>query len=348
MNALWHSNFFIKLRSWEYWPWYIVYTPVIIYWLWLSLRARTFFFFSAANFGMTSGGIFGDSKMKILSLLPQEIVPKTLLFKANSRVDLVLTEIGKAKITFPVIVKPDVGERGTLVEKINNEQGLHNYVERASYVFQIQEYVPGPLELGIFYYRFPKQDKGVVSSVVQKEMLKIKGDGKRTLRELILRNDRAKLQLKELELRMDLGEILKKDIQKELVSIGNHCRGTTFLNGEYLINDQLVAVFDDIYDRMEGFCYGRFDLRCESIDDLYKGNFKIMELNGAASEPAHIYHPGYSLFKAYRVLFQHWKKLYQIGVSNHRDGIPYLKNSIGWSMLRDHFKTDKYTSGQLK
>lgn len=347
MSALWHSNFFIKLRSWEYWPWYVIYFPVILYWVWLSFKARSFFFYSATNPAMKCGGLFGESKKHILEILPKHLVPVTLLFNPDIHLDQVMTQLRENELNFPVIAKPDIGERGILVEKIKNKVELDSYISKAKYKFQIQEYVEGPIELGVFYYKFPNDEKGCVSSIVQKKMLSLTGDGKSSIRDLILKNDRAKLQLDVLEHKMDLDEILPLNKQKELVSIGNHCKGTTFLNGEALINDQLVDVFDEIHQQMEGFYYGRFDLRCDSTESLYQGKFKIMELNGAASEPAHIYHPGFSLLKAYKVLFHHWRKLYEIGIANHKLGIPYLSSSIGWSMLHEHLKSDKYTSGQL-
>ena len=348
MKAFWHSNFIIQLRSWEYWPWYIVYFPVILYWLWLSFRARSFFFFSAANPGMLCGGLFGESKKKILDLLPKKHVPTTLLFNPKIAMSDLVGELKRNNLHFPVIAKPDIGERGVLVEKITDETALQIYVDAAQYKFQIQEYVKGPYELGIFYYRYPQSKSGVISSVVIKEMLTVIGDGVSSLQQLIQKNDRAKLQLKSLSSRMDMTEVLPLNSKKELVSIGNHCRGTTFLNGQSYINEKLVRVFDEIHQQMSGnFFYGRFDLRCSSLEDLYNGNFKVVELNGAAAEPAHIYHPGFSMIRAYEILFHHWKTLFTISVENHRLGIPYIPSSLGWKIFRSHFKSDKYSSGQL-
>ena len=46
---------YIRLTSWEYWPFGIVQAPIFIYWLWLSIKARTPFFFSASNPGIQIG-----------------------------------------------------------------------------------------------------------------------------------------------------------------------------------------------------------------------------------------------------------------------------------------------------
>jgi len=110
-----------------------------------------------------------------------------------------------------------------------------------------------------------------------------------------------------------------------LVSIGNHSRGTKFLSVNHLITPRLVDVFDRISAGVDGFYFGRYDLRCRSMADLYAGrHISILELNGAGAEPAHIYQPGFPLREAYRVLFHHWRVLYRISRENHRQGVAYM------------------------
>jgi hypothetical protein len=97
------------------------------------------------------------------------------------------------------------------------------------------------------------------------------------------------------------------------------------LNGNHLINNQLIEVFDKISQSIPGFYYGRYDIRCKSLNELYKGKeIKILELNGAGAEPGHIYDPQFPILKAYRVLFHHWKVLYQISKANHKRGTAYM------------------------
>ena len=134
--------------------------------------------------------------------------------------------------------------------------------------------------------------------------------------------------------RIDLNEVLRENEEKLLEPIGNHVRGTAFLNAADLINDELNRVFDKLAIEIEGFYYGRFDIRCQSIPDLYKGNFKVMEVNGAASEPAHIYSPNYPIFKGYRELLHHWRMLYKISRMNHRNGVQYMSFGTGMAALK--------------
>ncbi len=335
-SKIWRSNFLIKLRSWEYWPFGLVYAPVFVYWIWLSIRAKSLLYFTASNPSIENGGMLGESKKKILDLVPEEYKAKTLIFPDDVEIASVLNQMNLVGLTFPVICKPDIGERGTLVEKINCRKDLVNYLSVINQNFLLQEYLDLPIELGVFYYRIPGKSAGVVSSIVIKEMLTVKGDGKSTLEKLILNNDRSKLQWEKLKVkyRAELTTILKPGEQKQLVGIGNHCKGTKFLDGNYLINNQLHQTFNSISKKVNGFYFGRYDIRVETFEDLYKGNIKIMELNGAGSEPAHIYNPGYSLLKAYTSIFHHWKMLFKISVVNHSRGVQYLTLKDGWKEYR--------------
>jgi hypothetical protein len=345
-------NFWTKVKNWEYWPFEIVYLPIFFYWLYLSLKARSFFFFSAANPSIETGGMMGESKFRILEKIDRQRIPATAYIPYPTDLHTVLQTIIQHRISFPLIVKPDVGERGWLVEKLHTVAQLAVYLKGMRIPFLIQEYVDHPLELGLFYYRFPHQRKGTISSIVIKEFLSVTGDGRSTLRNLILANERARIQYEVLQQKYaaTLDTVPAAGETRMLVAIGNHSRGTKFLNGNHLINQELIDVFDEISQSIEGFNFGRFDLRCKSLESLYKGeDIKIMELNGAGAEPAHIYDPAFSVMKAYQVLFHHWSVLYRISRENHRNGIVYMTlkeaaNAV--SRLREYRKRMKTSSSQ--
>jgi hypothetical protein len=232
-----------------------------------------------------------------------------------------------------------VGERGWRVEKIDHWESLVNYIQSSPGDFLIQEYVNEPLQLGVFYYRFPGQPQGVISSIVQKEFLTIRGNGLDCIELLILQNERAILQLPALTARFGyrFHDIPAAGETITLVSIGNHSKGTKFLDANHLITPELTRVFDRISRPIHGFYYGRYDLRCRSVADLYAGqHIRILELNGAGAEPAHIYQPGFSLWEAYRVL-------YDISRENHRRGVPYmtLREAVRiWKRIQNNKKAD--------
>lgn len=273
----------------------------------------------------------GESKYEVLALIPDSLKPKTILIKTPASVTDVTDTLRNAGLTLPVIFKPDLGERGWMVRRINSEADIRQYLNEIKIAFLIQELVDLPLEFGVFYVRFPSMKHGFVNSIAGKEFLSVTGDGHKTLRELIMEKDRAKIQWEVLQRSHadQLNEIISSGKKMELVSIGNHCLGTKFLNYNHLINDTLNTTFDAISKKISGFYFGRYDLRCASVEDLEKGNVKIMELNGCGAEPAHIYHPGSSLLQAVRVLITHWRNLHRVSKENHERGVPYLSLKEG-------------------
>jgi hypothetical protein len=320
------SDFFIKLKSWEYWPFGILQAPLFFYWLWLSLKARSLVFFSASNPGILMGGMFGESKFEVLEKVPASVKPATILVRKQADVGEIMTQMEQAGLQFPVIAKPDLGERGWMVKRLKSKSDLDSYLSEIKIDFLIQEFVDLPLEFGVFYVRYPNEPAGRVNSIVGKEMLNVTGDGQKTLRRLILEKERAKLQWNVLKdvYKERLDEKPSAGETMELISIGNHCLGTKFLNRNDLITPELSASFDRISRQVEGFYFGRFDLRTASHEDLALGRVKVMELNGCGAEPAHIYQPGFSFLKALTVMFKHWSDIYRISVENHKQGVAYI------------------------
>jgi hypothetical protein len=337
------SNFFIKLRSWEYWPFGIIQFPLFIYFLWLALRSRSLVFFSASNPGIEMGGMFGESKFNILSKIPLQYRPKTSIVRLPTTTELVQKLILE-EFSYPVIFKPDLGERGYMVKRVSSEGDIRSYLEKIKIDFLVQELVDLPLEFGIFYTRFPSEPHGKVTSITAKEFLFVTGDGRSTLQQLILSKDRAKLQWDKLQnvFANRLNEIIEDGKKIELVSIGNHALGTKFMNGNHLINEKLNQTFDHISKYVDGFFFGRFDLRCATVEDLYEGRVKVMELNGCGAEPAHIYDPSFPLWNGIIVMLRHWRNIFLISRENHRLGVSYLT----LREAKDYYKKFKAATGK--
>ncbi|QHT68623.1 D-alanine--D-alanine ligase [Rhodocytophaga rosea] len=331
-------SFWLRLSKWEFLPFWLFYFPVYFYWLWLGIRARSLVFFSAANPLMEMGGFCGYSKSNVLKHLPGKFIPQTQILELTADNVSTVAHTIEENFLFPLIVKPDVGERGWKVEKIHTKEELILYLSQNQGKLIVQEYIDYPLEFGVMYSRLPGQAKGKITSMVQKEFLSVVGDGKSTLAELFHHSKRTRyyedtlLHLYKDELHI----ILPEHKKKELVSIGNHCRGTTFLNANHLITPDLLSVFDQISKQISGFYFGRYDLRVPSLEDLYAGkNIKILELNGANSEPAHIYDPQMSIVSAYKHLFSHWNNLFEISIRNHKEGIPFMSFREGLDTIRN-------------
>lgn len=324
----------VNLTNWEFWPFSVLYFPVYFYYVWLVIRHRSFFFFTAANPSIDFGGMLGERKSEIFELIPKDYIPKYKLIPPGQ---MELATNFAMKTGYPLIAKPDVGERGNLVEKIHDEACLAAYVKKCPVSFLLQEFVDYPVELGLFYVRFPGEKKGKVSSIVQKDFLHVTGDGKRTVRTLLQSNTRAALQLDFDHPRFEelMGYTPAAGEQVVVEPIGNHCRGTTFLDQTGQADERLAAAFDRLAGQIEGFYFGRFDLRCRSFEELRDlQNFKILELNGAGAEPGHIYQPGYSLWKAYQSIFWHLNVLAQISRANKKRGHAYWSFGKGLKKLK--------------
>lgn len=321
------------------------YFPVIFYYLYLSFRAKSFFFFTATNPGIETGGMLGESKKGILEKIPTKYKPKSPFIQKDTPFEKVLEILKNQAINFPIVAKPDVGERGTLVEKLNTPNDLKAHLDKNNINYIIQPFIDYELELAIMYWRMPNEKQSKIYSITQKKFLSFTGNGKNTLRELILNSPRAILQYDKLQERFDhiMDEILPKGKIIELEPIGNHCRGTMFIDGNKLINKKLEQVISDIALNIDEVYFGRFDLKCKSIEDLEKGeHIAILELNGVGAEPAHIYDPNAKLLSIYKTLLGQWKIMFDIAMFNHQKrNVSFMTTKEIWAFWKNLKKYHK-------
>ncbi|KAF2517570.1 D-alanine--D-alanine ligase [Flavobacterium salilacus subsp. salilacus] len=330
-------SFIYKATHWEYWPYQIIYIPIAFQWLYYSLRSGSLFFFNASNPSFKNGGFFMESKKEIYNLIPQKHYPKTILIKENTAIHIVQKEIKQNQFSYPIIAKPDIGLRGNAVKKIHNEQELEKYIQKSNFDYLIQEFIPLKNEIGIFYVRFPNQENGKITGIVKKEFLTITGDGNSTIIKLLNQNPRYKLQIKALtaELGNKLFEIPEKGKILNLVPYGNHARGAKFIDADSMKTEKLEIVINNICKQISGFHYGRIDLMYNTIQELEEGkNYSIIEVNGAASEPTHIYDPKHSIFFAWKEIARHIHYMYKISLQNKKKGTSYLDFKDGVLQLK--------------
>jgi hypothetical protein len=316
-----------RWSRWEFWPPYLFYLPVVAYIAYLGMRFRSWTLFTAANPAIAAGGFVGESKHRILEQLKgaAQWLPCSTLLSCGvpTRRIAEAEEFMRGQgLQFPIVLKPDVGQRGAGVAIVRSSEQLNEYLTNSSFPVILQEYVPGE-EYGVFYYRHPGDAHGRVFSVTEKRMPVLLGDGRRTLEELILADDRA-VCMSDFYLRKNLERsqhVPAPGERVQLVEIGTHCRGAIFLDGVDTITPVLEETIDRIAQSFDGFFFGRFDIRVPSLQDFMAGrNLKIVELNGVTSEATHIYDPKLSLFAAYRVLFQQWRIAFEIGDINRARG----------------------------
>ena len=285
-----------------------------------------------------------ESKKAIYNLIPQQYYPKTELIFETTSLDDILKTIGNSGIKYPFIAKPDIGLRGSAVKKIHNSNELQTYNDKANFDYLVQDLIPFEKEVGIFYVRYPNEKKGRITGIVSKEFLIITGDGVSTTEELIKENPRYELQLKTLKLEYgaELSKVLSKGEKLNLVPYGNHARGAKFIDGSHWISPKLTETINEMCLQIPGFYFGRLDVMYNNWEELERGeNLAVVELNGAASEPTHIYDPTHSLFFAWKELARHITYMYEISVQNHNKGIPYLSHKEGMKQYRLHLEQSK-------
>ncbi|MEZ0298894.1 MAG: VTT domain-containing protein [Candidatus Methylacidiphilales bacterium] len=318
-----------RLVQWEFWPAWVFYVPVAANYLRLGVKYRGFCLPTCANPGMATGGMIGESKSLTLRQLQEqnpEFTAATGLIPAGNatlRVTTLLQQITDLGLSFPLVLKPDVAQRGSGFKVARSPYEAMAYLERVESAIVVQEYVPGPMEAGIFYYRMPGEAAGRIFAITDKIFPVVIGDGCRTIEDLILGDPRAAMMsgvyLQRLaERRLDIlvpGETLR------LVEAGNHAQGCIFRDGMHLWSEQLEARIDAVSRSIPEFYIGRYDVRYESEADLKAGrNFRILELNGAAAEATSIYDARRSLWGAYATLFEQWELVFAIGARNRERG----------------------------
>ncbi|NVK51649.1 MAG: D-alanine--D-alanine ligase [Flavobacteriaceae bacterium] len=338
-----------KFLNWEYWPASMFYIPNIPFALYHAIKAKNLVFYTAVNPSIANSGIGTESKYKTLQLVPKRYLPKTIFHKANSSIESTLLKIAQLAISYPIIAKPDVGFRGLLVQKISNKDALIAYLKKYPVDIIIQEFLSEKNECGVFYFRYPTQKTGRITSITLKEFLHVIGDGKNTIEQLVLKNNRTRIYFEIIKKNCstDLQTIPRKGEKIKLSDVGNHSKGTQFINGSHLISKKLETTFNTLNREIEGWFYGRLDVKYNTFEDLENGNFKILELNGILAEPTHIYDTNnITYFGALKELRKHWKQLYKIARINHdKRKIPY-RSTI--ELLKDVRNLSHYTKNIAK
>jgi len=340
LKKLWHV-----VTHWEQWHYNVKYILLSPVWIWYSLRARSFYFFTPANPTLTFGGMEGGTKREIYNLLPAGTYPKSIYINPAMSLYEIEVAMVEADLSFPVAVKPNIGMMGLMFRKIDNKEQLSKYHQTMTSEYILQELLYHPIEVSVFYYRFPNEQKGRITGFVRKDAIEVTGNGQSTLEELMQQfesrpgfkaeewKSKHKARLKEV---IPDGEIFK------LSWVANLSRGSRLVSLEDKKDEKLLEVFDNISHDSKYLYYGRFDIKCKSVDDLKEGkNFSILELNGTGAEPHHMYGNGNNFFQAAKIIVHHWRVLHSIARYNNRQGIKYKTLQQGLRFTKNsnkHFK----------
>lgn len=331
-------KFLFNLTHWESWHYHVKYIPIAPVWMWYCMKAKSLWFFTASNPTITFGGFEGEGKQEIYEQLPPHSYPQSIYVKAHLALCRLEQMIFENQFSYPFVVKPDVGLMGYMFRKISTFEELKRYHQKMPVNYIIQKFIDLPLEVSVFYYRMPNAKSGTVSGFLMKKSPEVTGDGKSTLSELIERNEDLKYKQTEMKARhqAQLEKVLPPGEKLILSYASNRSQGGKLVSLAHEIDEKLVALFDRISHQAKHFYYGRYDIKCASIEKLKEGtDFSILEYNGAGAGIQHVYGNNLSLFKACSVILQHWKMLYKISAYNHKvNGIAYYEKKKGKAFLK--------------
>lgn len=312
----------------EFWPGWLFYAPVVLFWILKACRYRSATLPALANPRIDAGGICGESKNDILDLAGSQArrwIADYAGMTTSGHVDandvaIAEKRMAQTGLRYPIVAKPDMSCNGVGVRVIENAAALQDYLAgfpRATRL-QLQALVTYEGEAGIFYIRHPGEAQGRITSVTLKFPPTVTGDGKRSIRALIAADSRlnavSRLLLKKLGPKAN--KIPLPGESQRLVFVGNHCRGSTFQDGISIVTPALVARIDAIVRDIPDLYFTRIDLRYRSLEDLRAGrNFKIIEINGSGSEATHIWDPQMTLRQAYAAQFFHYGESFKIGAA---------------------------------
>ncbi|WOO40563.1 alpha/beta fold hydrolase [Rubellicoccus peritrichatus] len=341
-----------RMTSWEFWPLWAMYIPIGLYITWHGLiKYRCAPLFTAVNPGIPNGGgLAGEAKSQILENLKGagDTIARWVLLKKETSLEENLeslkTFINKEELSYPIVLKPDLGERGQGVAIVKKSEEARSYLEDCLGDTIAQEFVPG-CEFGVFYYRYPGEETGHILGITDKRFPSITGDGASTLERLILMDNRAvcmaKFFLDKFENRLD--DVLESGEKITLTDLGTHCRGSLFLDGSELSTPATLAAFDEISRHFDGFWFGRYDVRVPSETDLAKGkNIKVIELNGLSSEATYIYDPKHSYWFGLKTLAKQWRIAFKIASLNRKAGHKNLSTLQVFGLFFDYRSRDKF------
>ena len=291
--------------------------PAIVQGLFLSALARSWTFFCCSNPGFQAGGFGGESKFRILQMLPTDaVIPTLYLAKGGAeRSERVLAVASEQEWSWPLVLKPDVGQRGIGVGVVKSAAEVEEWLANHSFSAVAQPYHSGPYEVGVFYVRFPKEAVGRIVSVTEKVSSFVTGDGTSTVDELVARAAIEKPTRSGV--RYDF--VPEEGEQVDLFPVRNLARGVVLKHRPEWNTESLGRKIDEVSKAVTGFYIGRYDLRFHSLEKFVVGEeVAVVELNGVTAVDLSIFDPTRSLLSAWWTLLKTWRVAWRISRQTRR------------------------------
>lgn len=271
-----------------------------------------------ANYGLYHGEIGLGSKFDSQLAFSQDYFLPSILLPGY-----LTTDERKAAINgfvkeygFPVILKSNVGSVGKGIAKVSNAADIEKHAPRLLGGYILQKFTPHPYECGVFFVR--QNGKPRITGINMKHFPTVIGNGQDDLLTLARNHYRYTPHWNSFLQDIDTSEVLEDGSEKRLSFIGSHTLGCKFTDDEHLRTPELEAEIFKLFESQPGFNFGRVDVKAADEDALKRGEFVVIEVNGVASLPTHMFDPKFSVWQAYKIFFEHGKLLAQIA-AEHRD-----------------------------
>jgi len=312
--------------SWNSCPWPVQFLPVItkFYREWGKINAV-----NPALSGFS--GLMGMSKMEVNNRLNEKFRPRNLFFeelpKSREILEKVFVDKYKTALNYPVIFKPNIGERSSGVNFVRADQideFLAENQDLSGIIFE--EFVATDAEFGLSWIRNPKTEIIEIISLVQKNTPRVIGDGQKKLRELITKKCAELFLDKSREIKILAGfsdaELDEKIVgEKNIVRTASVSYGTSFekISLNSIQNKKLIELVSKFLDNFAGIYAGRFDIKANNVSELLEKKCSILEMNGVGGTPLEIYDNNLSVDEKYEVLFDYFSRIFVVADANIAD-----------------------------
>jgi hypothetical protein len=292
-------------------------------------------YLAKANYALDHGELGLGSKYKTQLAFDQAYFPATELIDFDhDDLEQTYTEIERfvQAQQNQAILKPDIGAVGKGVIKLSALERPSSQLPELSGQYLLQAYCDLPDEFGIFFVR--QHGNGRITGINRKHFPTVLGDGQSTLTQLAQRHERFTKNWQIFMQYQDGDAVLASGEERILSFIGSHTMGCKFTNDYQLITPSLTNAIEQFCAHQPGFNFGRLDVRVASEAHLQRGEFVVIEVNGVASLPTHMFDPDLSVQAAYRIFLLHAKLLVDIAAEHRHQPMALKSYSDLWRQAK--------------
>ncbi|MEH6357672.1 MAG: hypothetical protein V7745_01695 [Pseudomonadales bacterium] len=294
------------IKRYEFWPARLFEIP---YYLWLCmhclLRGMGIRTLAKANYALNHGEIGLGSKYETHQAFDEKyFLPTDFLSDSLSPADKATAiKTFADQHGYPVLLKSNVGCVGKGIIKLSAHDDIEAALPTLAGDYLLQKFTTFNTEYGVFYTRH--KGKVRITGINRKHFPTVRGNGKSSLADLARNHYRYSDHWHAFLQYHDTSRIPAAGEKIQLSFIGSHTLGCKFTDDTHLITPELEAAVADVFASQPGYNFGRIDIKTLSPETFQQGDFVVIEVNGVASLPTHMFDPKYSLAEAYRIFIQH-------------------------------------------